>query len=110
MGGKRVSIQGYGLFLYLRGSSQIGAQKLTIILLHFLKYSLASTIIKHEFITLSTILKSPLSTHDSDFNLMLNCTLLEFNHIGLFGFEEEPNLLTVLSVCSLHRQRPFLCN
>lgn len=24
---------------------------------------------------------------------MLNCTLVEFNHIGLFGFEEEPNLL-----------------
>lgn len=24
---------------------------------------------------------------------MLNCTLSEFNHIGLFGFEEEPKLL-----------------
>lgn len=31
---------------------------------------------------------------------MLNCTLLEFNHVGLFGFEEEPKLLNVLSVCS----------
>lgn len=24
---------------------------------------------------------------------MLSCTLSEFNHIGLFGFEEEPKLL-----------------
>lgn len=60
------------------------------------KNSFAPTVIKHKFLTFKNYTKILFQTQDSNSNIMGNCTLLGFNHIGLFGFKEEPKLLLLM--------------